>query len=208
MNNNKKITPQKWIIIFIVSLIMGALLYLVMVQIIFRPNLLDTYKVAMQIILNIGHPALKLKAYIAMFCGMLPFIICTIWFFMPTQLPAEQYGNARFATNEDFETMGINHDTGLILGTLIEKGKYKFIRATKPLSTLIVAPPGRGKTSGIIIPNLLAVPNSSIVYDIKGELYQIINNSLLRLFYQENFCNHTHARQNQSNLKKVLTKSG
>lgn len=172
MNNNKKITPQKWIIIFIVSLIMGALLYLVMVQIIFRPNLLDTYKVAMQIILNIGHPALKLKAYIAMFCGMLPFIICTIWFFMPTQLPAEQYGNARFATNEDFETMGINHDTGLILGTLIEKGKYKFIRATKPLSTLIVAPPGRGKTSGIIIPNLLAVPNSSIVYDIKGELYQ------------------------------------
>ncbi|WP_096024806.1 type IV secretory system conjugative DNA transfer family protein [Campylobacter lanienae] len=170
--SNKKITPLKWVAIFITSIIMGALLYLIMVQVIFKPNLLDTYKVAMQIISNIGHPALKLKAYIAMFCGILPLIISIIWFFMPTQSVAENYGNARFATSSDFEKMGINHNNGLILGALIEKGKYKFIRATKPLSTLIVAPPGRGKTSSIIITNLLSVPNSSIVYDIKGELYQ------------------------------------
>ena len=84
---------------------------------------------------------------------------------------AEDYGSARFARKEDYEKLGISHDKGLILGTLIEKDKYKFIRAGKPLATLVIASPGSGKTAGIIIPNLLVVPNSCIVFDIKGELY-------------------------------------
>ncbi len=40
-----------------------------------------------------------------------------------------------------------------------------------PLSALVVAPPGTGKTSGIILPNLFTVPNSTLALDIKGELY-------------------------------------
>ncbi len=36
---------------------------------------------------------------------------------------------------------------------------------------LVVAPPGTGKTSGIILPNLFTVPNSTLALDIKGELY-------------------------------------
>ncbi|MCQ2699149.1 type IV secretory system conjugative DNA transfer family protein, partial [Helicobacter pylori] len=39
-----------------------------------------------------------------------------------------------------------------------------------PLSTLIVAPPGAGKTSAVAIPTLLSVPSSCVVLDIKGEL--------------------------------------
>lgn len=35
---------------------------------------------------------------------------------------------------------------------------------------MAVAPPGTGKTSGLIVPNLLKVPNSSFVLDIKPEL--------------------------------------
>uniref|UniRef100_UPI003A8764F0 type IV secretory system conjugative DNA transfer family protein n=4 Tax=Helicobacteraceae TaxID=72293 RepID=UPI003A8764F0 len=119
----------------------------------------------------IGNPALKLKAYFALFMLFAPFLLVVIWFFMNRPSSAEDYGSARFARKEDYEKLGISHDKGLILGTLIEKDKYKFIRAGKPLATLVIASPGSGKTAGIIIPNLLVVPNSCIVFDIKGELY-------------------------------------
>ena len=36
----------------------------------------------------------------------------------------------------------------------------------------MVAPPGSGKTAGMIIPNLLSVLNSCVTLDIKGELYK------------------------------------
>ncbi|WP_300766281.1 type IV secretory system conjugative DNA transfer family protein, partial [Helicobacter sp. UBA3407] len=120
---------------------------------------------------SIGNPALKLKAYFALFMLFAPFLLVVIWFFMNRPSSAEDYGSARFARKEDYEKLGISHDKGLILGTLIEKDKYKFIRAGKPLATLVIASPGSGKTAGIIIPNLLVVPNSCIVFDIKGELY-------------------------------------
>ena len=142
-----------------------------MVKIVFNPDILAIPKVALQIFNNIGNPALKLKAYFALFMLFAPFLLVVIWFFMNRPSSAEDYGSARFARKEDYEKLGISHDKGLILGTLIEKDKYKFIRAGKPLATLVIASPGSGKTAGIIIPNLLVVPNSCIVFDIKGELY-------------------------------------
>lgn len=39
-----------------------------------------------------------------------------------------------------------------------------------PLATLIVAPPGAGKSAAVAIPNLLSLPTSCVVLDIKGEL--------------------------------------
>lgn len=173
MMNEQKFSIKKWIVIFITSIIMGIVVYLAMVKIIFNPDLKYVPIVALQILNNIGEPTLKLKAYVALLMLIAPFIICIIWWMMPYIGDNENYGSARFATPADFEKMKINYDNGLVLGCFnIDSGNPKFIRATQPLSTLVVAPPGSGKTAGMIIPNLLSVPNSCLVLDIKGELYE------------------------------------
>ncbi|HDX6250487.1 TPA: type IV secretory system conjugative DNA transfer family protein [Campylobacter fetus subsp. venerealis] len=173
MDEKNKFSTKKWIAIFITSIIMGIVVYLAMIKIIFNPDLKYVPIIALQILNNIGEPTLKLKAYVALLMLIAPFLICVIWWMMPYITDNENYGSARFATPADFEKMKINYDNGLVLGCLdIDSGNPKFIRATQPLSTLVVAPPGSGKTAGMIIPNLLSVPNSCLVLDIKGELYE------------------------------------
>ncbi|OCR87744.1 hypothetical protein CFT12S00416_07920 [Campylobacter fetus subsp. testudinum] len=83
----------------------------------------------------------------------------------------------KFEKNQNKENImqkiDINHETGLILGCSdMDPENPKFLRATSPSPTLVVGSIGSGKTSGIIIPNLLSVPNSSVILDIKGELYE------------------------------------
>ena len=83
-----------------------------------------------------------------------------------------KYGYAKLITTlfslkkriKDFE---LNFDSGILLGKI----GNKFIRSSKPYSCLLLAPPGTGKTAGIVIPNLLLCKNSVIVHDPKGELY-------------------------------------
>lgn len=76
-----------------------------------------------------------------------------------------------FAKEEDFSIMQINDEKGLILGKQ-ENDKTKTLRCLSPLSTLVIAPRGSGKNAGIIIPNLLSIPNSCVVIDFQGELYK------------------------------------
>jgi type IV secretion system protein VirD4 len=82
-----------------------------------------------------------------------------------------KYGFGRFANKSDIKKQNLNFQKGIILGKL---GR-KFIRFDKPLSLLVLAPPGTGKTAGIVIPTLLTIENSVIVHDPKGELYDITN---------------------------------
>lgn len=173
---NKEFTFLKWCLIFLFSIVIGVILYLVMVKLIFKPELLSVHIVALKIINNIGNPALKLKAYVALFTLIAPLLVAIIWLFMPKTIFTEDYGNAKFASKKDFGKMNLCNDKGLILGCFIKKGikeqKIEYIRAKMPLSALVVAPPGTGKTSGIILPNLFTIENSCVVLDIKGELYQ------------------------------------
>lgn len=87
-----------------------------------------------------------------------------------------KYGYARFAqTINLIKKMGFNFEQGIVFG-LLKQGffrKPKLIRTKEPLSTLLMAPPGTGKTAGIIIPTLLALDNSVVVHDPKGELFDI-----------------------------------
>lgn len=168
----KKMSAKETLFGFLLMIFLGIFLYFVLIKIIFKPDLLALFEVGMKLLSNLGNPALKLKAYVAFIGLIAPLIIFILYWIMPKHNFDEDYGSASFAKTSDFKRMGINHDEGLILGTLIENKKYKFIRATKPLSTLVVASPGSGKTAGIIIPNLLSVPNSCIITDIKGELYE------------------------------------
>ena len=63
--------------------------------------------------------------------------------------------------------------TGFFLGKMSKpkrKGKY-LVAKTFP-HALIVAPTGRGKTSGFVIPNLLTWEGSAVVLDVKGENFE------------------------------------
>ncbi|MEP3921120.1 type IV secretory system conjugative DNA transfer family protein [Ascidiaceihabitans sp.] len=63
--------------------------------------------------------------------------------------------------------------TGFILGKLSKpKRKGKFLVAKKFPHALIVAPTGRGKTTGFVIPNLLSWEGSAVVLDVKGENFE------------------------------------
>ncbi len=80
-----------------------------------------------------------------------------------------KYGFARFAKRYYIKKFGLNYKNGIILG----KAFGKILKTDKPLSLLVLAPPGTGKTAGIIIPTLLTLKNSVLVHDPKGELYDL-----------------------------------
>ncbi|AFI04128.1 type IV secretory system conjugative DNA transfer family protein [Helicobacter cetorum] len=62
--------------------------------------------------------------------------------------------------------MDLNFKQGVVVGLHNNKPVYY----DTPLSTLIIAPPGSGKTAAVAIPNLLTLKSSVVVLDIKGEL--------------------------------------
>jgi len=86
-----------------------------------------------------------------------------------------RYGNAHFANAQEVKKMKLFSKQGIILGfafgwfnTLIGA---RILRTCEPLSILLLAPPGTGKTAGIVVPNLLSCGDSMIAHDVKGELY-------------------------------------
>lgn len=177
----KKISPRRWFLIFLTSIILGILLFPLAVKFIFRPDFSQLLEVSWTLFVNIGSPYLKLKAYVAFFVMICPFILCTIAWLAHKNVELEDYGDASFAdlnNKETWQKMDINQEKGLMLGCLIKKSALSnkeertYIRATKPLACLVVAPPGTGKTASIALPNLYSLPNSVFVLDIKGELYE------------------------------------
>lgn len=89
-----------------------------------------------------------------------------------------KYGFAKFASSSMIKKMGLNFDDGIVFGVVrknfwqkIIAPKRKIIRSNQPLSTMIIAPTGTGKTAGFIIPTLKSLSNSAVIFDIKGELF-------------------------------------
>lgn len=79
------------------------------------------------------------------------------------QTPSEMKKNGFFGTT----------GTGFILGKNGKpQGRGKLLTSTKFPHALIVAPTGRGKTSGFVIPNLLTFKGSAVVLDVKGENFE------------------------------------
>lgn len=69
--------------------------------------------------------------------------------------------------------MTLNFNKGFCVGLYKGLNSLKPTYYDAPLSTLIVAPPGSGKTAAVAVPNLLNVPSSCVVLDIKGELFDL-----------------------------------
>ncbi|WP_104759725.1 type IV secretory system conjugative DNA transfer family protein [Helicobacter bizzozeronii] len=125
---------------------------------------------------------LKFEVYISVLLALTP-LIATLYIVVP-KTSEKTHGYAKWAGVKDIECFKIFSKEGFCkivhpLGVCFNKGfilgKFGFPLAkrvcyNKPLGAMIVAPPGAGKTAAIAIPNLLTLPTSCIVTDIKGEL--------------------------------------
>ena len=89
--------------------------------------------------------------------------------------------SSRKATAEDIKKMGQNfkNKEGLfngfmmVLGYFKDKGKNRPLMFDESLSALCLAPPGTGKTAGVVVPTILECNNvSMIINDPKPELKQ------------------------------------
>jgi len=90
------------------------------------------------------------------------------------------HGDAHLATPRELRAL---RDRGgpLLLGRLGRRGKRVCLdQATQALNTLVVGPPGSGKSAGVIIPNLLRERGgrSLVVTDLKGELLRLCGRAL------------------------------
>ena len=75
------------------------------------------------------------------------------------------YGSARWATREETRAAGLLTPDGVLLGKL----GHDYLRHDGPEHVLCFAPTRSGKGVGLVVPSLLAWPESAIVHDIKGE---------------------------------------
>lgn len=75
------------------------------------------------------------------------------------------HGEARFASRREIEKAGLLKDHGIILGRL--GNRYLVLPGQQGVE--LEAPPRSGKGVGVVVPNLLNWPGSTIVSDIKGE---------------------------------------
>ena len=77
------------------------------------------------------------------------------------------FGGGREAEYADIKKMGLFDGFVIVLGRF----KGKLLKMPETLSALVVAPPGTGKTAGVVIPTILESPGLSlIVNDPKPEL--------------------------------------
>ncbi|CCB80697.1 conjugal transfer protein (traG) [Helicobacter bizzozeronii CIII-1] len=140
---------------------------------------------------------LKFEVYIATLLALTP-LIATLYIIIP-KTSKKTHGYAKWAMAKDIECFKIFSKEGFCkivhpLGVCFNKGfilgKFGFPLAkrvcyNKPLGAMIVAPPGAGKTAAIAIPNLLTLPTSCIVTDIKGELCSLSAGYRQRVLHNE-----------------------
>ncbi|CTQ34457.1 Conjugal transfer protein TraG [Jannaschia rubra] len=85
-----------------------------------------------------------------------------------------RFGQTRFQKAAELKRNGFmgKPGTGFALGKIRgAKGKAQLLSSKVFPHALVVAPTGRGKTSGFAIPNLLLWKGSTVALDVKGELF-------------------------------------
>ena len=99
--------------------------------------------------------------------GVLIFILLGGILTNPYDYMPKIFGGGRMAEYADIKKMGLFRGFVIVLGRF----KGKLLKMPETLSALVVAPPGTGKTVGVVIPTILESPGLSlIVNDPKPEL--------------------------------------
>jgi type IV secretion system protein VirD4 len=100
--------------------------------------------------------------------GMVGALLCRQASFSGAQ-ESTSHGSGRFATKAEVVHAGLfAGGNSVMLG--VAYGKY--LRHNGEAHTLVLAPTGEGKTAGVVIPTLLSLTGSAVVFDLKGELWE------------------------------------
>ena len=86
-----------------------------------------------------------------------------------------RFGYTHWQTRREMKRNGFfgKPGTGFVIGKLGKpKSRCPFLCSKMFPHALIVAPTGRGKTTGFVIPNLLTWQGSAVVLDVKGECFE------------------------------------
>ena len=83
------------------------------------------------------------------------------------------HGSARWANKKDILEAGLlGNDQGVYVGAWEDKnGTVHYLRHNGPEHVLTYAPTRSGKGVGLVVPTLLSWPHSTVVTDLKGELW-------------------------------------
>ena len=87
----------------------------------------------------------------------------------------DSHGSARWAAKHELRKAKLVEPWGVAFGKFgkpSSSGKVLRVNSELFSNILVSAPPGSGKTVGIVIPTLLDIPHGFMVYDIKGEIYE------------------------------------
>ena len=95
-------------------------------------------------------------------------VVGSVWRARQSKL-VTTYGSARWASHREVDQAGLLAAHGVFLGTF--SGHY--LRHNGPEHVMAFAPTRSGKGVGLVIPTLLTHPDSAVVHDIKGELWQL-----------------------------------
>jgi type IV secretion system protein VirD4 len=88
------------------------------------------------------------------------------------------HGSARWAEEKDIRAAGLLNNKGVIVGAwqmpargLFGKPETVYLRHNGPEHILCYAPTRSGKGVGLVLPTLLTWPHSTVITDLKGELW-------------------------------------
>ncbi len=95
-------------------------------------------------------------------------VVSSVWRGRKTRL-VTTYGSARWASKREVARAGLLASEGVVLGMF--GGRY--LRHNGPEHVMAFAPTRSGKGVGLVVPTLLTWPESAVIHDIKGELWQL-----------------------------------
>lgn len=114
-----------------------------------------------------GHPGIQTRLMVSHGIALLGLGIPMLLILKPKK--ATLHGDAQWATKAQIKASGLLSGAGIIVG----KHKGKFLQLPGQQHVIVAAPTRSGKGVGIVIPNLLAWPDSVVVLDIKQENYNL-----------------------------------
>lgn len=106
--------------------------------------------------------------------SFLVFIIIKLLFLRKSKAIKDLHGSAHWATFNEIKEMGVlERDQGVYIGGYKHKNNVEYLRHNGPEHTIVFAPTRSGKGVGLVIPTLLSWQDSSLIFDIKGELWAL-----------------------------------